>query len=145
MKGVRIAEMTNSDESSKYEETVRMMIHRENEVIHHRVTWLTTVQGLLFAALGIAWGKPEISPFVALLCILGVLMSAVSLVALVGASLAMRRLIEWWEIHKPPQYNGPDIIGLRPMKSKFFGWIGPWSFIPMLFISAWTAVWFIKR
>jgi hypothetical protein len=129
----------NAEESTRYDETVRLMIHRENEVIHHRVTWLTTIQGLLFAGLGLAWGKQESRPLVAIFCGMGVLISVVSLAALSGASLATVRLIRWWENNKPPHYSGPDVIGIRPT----FG-IGPWSLIPVIFLVAWGAVWLLR-
>ncbi|MFA5073603.1 MAG: hypothetical protein WC539_06875 [Nitrospirota bacterium] len=129
----------NHNESS-YEETVRTMINRENDLIHYRVTWLMTVQGLFFAALGLAWNKPDISSFIALLCFLGILMSVVVLIALAGASRAIRRLIGWWDTNKPSHYQGPDVVGIRPMRTKYFGWIGPWGIIPFLFIIAWTVV-----
>jgi len=120
------------------------MIHRENEIINHRVTWLATMQGLLFAALGFAWDKPNIKPFVDLLCFLGTAMSLILFALLVGATAAMYRLSAWWDSHKPQGYEGPDVIGLRPFKWPLLRYLGPWSFIPFLFLVAWIVVWRIK-
>lgn len=131
---------TTLEESRRHEEVIRQMIHRENELIHHRVTWLTAVQGLLFAGLGVAWSKPESRPLVAIFCVLGILMSLVSLAALSGASIATLRLLRWWDEHRPPLYAGPDVIGIRPS----LGWIGPWSLIPIIFILAWVTVWILR-
>jgi hypothetical protein len=44
---------------SKCDETVRLMINRENEVINHRVTWLTATQALLFASVSLIWDKAD--------------------------------------------------------------------------------------
>lgn len=126
------------------DETVRTMIHRENEVINHRVTWLTTVQALLFTGLSIVWDKPSARTYSILLCILGIAISVIAFVAVTSASLAMKRLWEWWDANKPADYAGPDVIGLRPPKPKILHYFGPWSFIPILFLVAWGIVWYIK-
>ena len=125
-------------------DTIRTMIHRENEVINHRVTWLATMQGLLFASLGFAWDKPKIEPFVDLLCFLGIAMSVILFALLAGASVAMYRLSKWWDDHKPKSYDGPDVIGLKPLRWPLLRCFGPWSFIPLLFLMAWFEVWRIK-
>ncbi len=125
-------------------DTIRTMIHRENEVINHRVTWLATMQGLFFAALGFAWDKSNIKLFVDLLCFLGIAMSVILFAPLAGATAAMYRLSEWWDNHKPQGYNGPDVIGLRPLKGPLFRYLGPWSLIPLLFLVAWVVVWQIS-
>ena len=88
-------EPKNVQEGSEREEVVRVMIQRENEVINHRVTWLTTVQGLLLTAVGIAWDKQGTGPFIIWLCILGVTMAFIAFLALHGATLAIKRLFEW--------------------------------------------------
>jgi hypothetical protein len=41
------------------DETVRQMIYHEGELINHRIGWLVTLQGLLFAALGFAWNDAK--------------------------------------------------------------------------------------
>jgi len=116
------------------------MIQRENEVINHRVTWLTTVQGVLFTAVGIAWDKQGTGPFILLACMLGLTMAVIVFFALYGASAAIKRLSEWWEIKKPQDYSGPGVIGLPLPKSPILRFIGPWSFIPILFFMAWIVV-----
>jgi hypothetical protein len=58
--------------------TVREMICSEDEFINHRLTWLVTLQGLLFAALGIAWEKPKFQFLIILLGIVGIVVSITS-------------------------------------------------------------------
>jgi len=120
------------------------MIQRENEVINHRVTWLTTVQGLLFTAVGIVWDKQGAEPFIRQLCCLGIIMAFIAFFALHGATLAIKRLFEWWEIKKPQDYSGPGVIGLPLPKCPILRFFGPWIFIPILFIIAWIGVWSMK-
>jgi hypothetical protein len=43
-------------------ETFREMVRHENELMNHRVSWLLTLQGLLFTALGFAWDKATRMP-----------------------------------------------------------------------------------
>jgi len=102
------------------------MIQRENEVINHRVTWLTTVQGLLFTAVGIVWDKQGAEPFIRQLCCLGIIMAFIAFFALHGATLAIKRLFEWWEIKKPQDYSGPGVIGLPLPKCPILRFFGPW-------------------
>lgn len=132
------------DESGKYEETVRLMIHRENEIIHQRLTWCITIQGFLFAAVGFSWDKAGSKPFVALICVLGFLLSLILSSTMVGASRATRRLLAWWDTNKPKDYNGPGVIGLEPYRSGLPSWSGPWTYISIIFAAIWIAVWFIK-
>jgi len=137
-------EPTNVQEGSEREEVVRVMIQRENEVIHHRIAWLATVEAFLFSVLGVAWDKQGTGPLILLLCILGITMALIAFFALHGATLAIKRLFEWWEIKKPEDYSGPGVIGLPLPKSPILRFIGPWTFIPILFIIAWIGVWSMK-
>jgi hypothetical protein len=112
------------------------MIGRENDLLNYRTTWLATLHGLLFAALGFAWDKPAAAPLIGVFCFLGVALCALSLVGFVAGSLAVSRLYHWWETHRPADYQGPDIVGLPP-KTR---WANPWNLLPVLFGLAWIAV-----
>jgi hypothetical protein len=43
----------------------------------------------------------------------------------------MRRLYEWWEMNKPPDYNGPGVMGLAATKVG-----GPTSLRPVAFYTS---------
>ena len=135
-------------QTEQYGHVIRSMIQHENELINHRLTWLTTVQGLLFASLGFAWDKPTSGALISLLCSLGVAVSVAALVALTGASLATANLCLWWDTHKPKDYKGPDVIGGRPSGGRriqvISRYVGPWSYFPVLFIITWALVWIIR-
>ena len=122
---------------------VRSMIDKENDMIHHRITWLTTLQGLLFAALGFAWDKPTGTSLLYLLSFLGIAFSVIVLVALVAATNAMNRLIDWWDENKPESYDGPGVVGLHPPENKILRNIGFYLWVPVIFIIAWGIVWIV--
>lgn len=46
-------------ENSEYAKDIRTVTRHENELIHHRINWMTTCNGLLFTAFGLVWGRPE--------------------------------------------------------------------------------------
>lgn len=116
---------------------IREMIFREAEFTNHRVTWLVTLQGLLFAALGFAWkdGK-ELIP---VLACLGVGVALSSLHPLYSAQRACSELVRQWDAKKDGDFDGPDVIGFRPVK-----WIIalslPWFFLPFLLAVAWLVI-----
>jgi len=119
-------------------ETVRSMIYKEDEFINHRLTWLVTLQGLLFAALSFAWDN-ESQSLIRLLAIVGMVVSITSFVGLWSARQAIRTLILEWNKEKPSGYVGPDVIGYyNPCKVVEF--FLPWLVLPVLFFVVWIAV-----
>jgi len=105
-------------QTDDFSQTIRSMIDSENALVNHRVGWLTTLQGLLFAALGVAWDKPTAASLVPIFCVLGIGTAVIVSLALIGATRAQVQLITWWDQHKPTQYAGPDEVGLRPHPSR---------------------------
>jgi hypothetical protein len=140
-------------------EIIRNMIRHENELVNHRITWLSQLQGLLFAALGFSWDNQDAHLLVYCLCLLGSLIALSSLVTLASGDEAINNTLYWWDIHKPIDYFGPDVIGLtsngignrNPLYLRFFSirfkankMIYPWYVLPRLFIGAWIAISFFN-
>lgn len=123
-----------------FSDTIRKMVDTENTLVNHRMGWLTTLQGLLFASLGVAWDKPTASALLPILCGLGIGTAVTILLSLIGASRAQAQLIAWWDIHRPESYVGPDIVGLRPASSKLGVLLDPWNWLAAMFVAAWLAV-----
>jgi hypothetical protein len=119
-------------------EVVRQMIEHESEVTNHRLTWLVTLHGFLFAALGFAWKDGQI--LIPILAILGVATSGSMLIPLYSADAAIRNLVREWKANKPEQYRGPDVIGYHSDKLIIRIFV-PWIFLPVLLAAAWIAVW----
>jgi hypothetical protein len=136
-------------------ETMREIIRHEDELVNNRITWLSQLQGLLFATLGFAWDKQDAHLLIYGCCIVGSLIALSSLIALASGDEAINRTIYWWDIHKPDDYHGPDIIGLTInalgdrqsfllriffKEFKITKSLYPWYFLPRLFIAAWIVV-----
>jgi len=64
--------------------TIRTMIEHENLLVNYRLTWLIALQGLLFAALGFAWGKPDTRQIIEVFCWMGIFSAFCCLVAWVS-------------------------------------------------------------
>src|SRR5438105_10912852 len=97
-----------------YEATVRKMITREDELTNQRMLWMAAFNGLLFAALGFAWGKTDAKFLTIVFSILGVAASALNGLALIFASNAQHRLLNWWHENKSESYRGPGVMGVEP-------------------------------
>lgn len=125
--------------NSSSEVTVRDMIKHENELINHRITWLSTLHGLLFAALSFAWDNNNAQALVFVFSVLGILISISAFSVLHAASGAISNLADWWEAHKPAGYDGPGVIGWRT-KRPWQKALYPWNMLPILFTFVWLAV-----
>ncbi len=135
-------DQTNRPLAHHPSEVIRSMIEGENELINQRINWLMTIQGLLFASLGFVWDKPTAVQLIKVLGLLGVSISIIMLVSLIGATRSQSRLWDWWESNKPKDYDGPDVGGLPPDKNYMLRYIGAiWNWIPIMFIAAWSIVW----
>lgn len=113
----------------------REMIRHENELMNHRLTWLLTAEGLLFAALGLALpedGGPAKRQLIEILSFVGVMLAASGSIVLDAADAAIVR----WSPRVPKTET--DVIGYRgvPLLWVFC----PWRIYPPMFICAWYMV-----
>lgn len=122
---------------------VRHMIDRENDLINYRITWLTTINGLLFAALGFSWDKPTGSQLIQVICALGFVISLIQLAATISANMAIARLVDWWENNKPKDYDGPGVMGFQPIRNRALVYLSFLNWIPFLFMTAWGFIFYI--
>ena len=121
-------------------QVVREMINQESNLTDQRVKWLTTLQGLLFAALGFAWDKSSF-----LICILAFIGIAAALSVLLSVFLAAEsthRMEQRWKDNRRPDYAGPDVIGISvPRKIEI--WL-PWFLLPIIFVFTWIAIIWVR-
>jgi hypothetical protein len=131
----------------QYESVVREMIWHEDEVVHHRMTWMTTLNGLLFTALGFLWGKASSRYVIILICVLGIFVCISCYILLVSATHAMRQKREWWEAHKPKDYDGPGVIGLVSLGPKkihrLADYVAPWDAMALVLSLTWLLIAFV--
>lgn len=137
---------TNKSDAVIWSGIVRSMIDAENRLVNERIGWLTTVQGLLFASLGIVWDKPNAIEFIRVLCGLGISVALIVFMALVGATRAQVELIGWWDATRPSHFSGPDVVGLRPPRTPLFlKYLAPWNWLAFVFILAWIIIWLVTE
>jgi len=119
-------------------ETVRQMIKHESDVTNHRLTWLVTLQGFLFAALGFAWRDGK--QLIPLLSVIGIASSISMLFPLYCADAAIRDLVRRWDTEKPVDFVGPDVVGYRPT-GRLISLFLPWFLLPAILAVGWVVVW----
>ena len=131
------------------DQIIRSLIQHENDLQNHRLTWLMTLQGLLFAALGFAWDKNDTRVLVVIFSILGIAVSLSAWSALRLSNAAYETLESWWKAHKPAEYAGPPIWGYRPdvpagllakATDRFFWILRPWRILPWTFGLGWFSI-----
>jgi len=129
------------EERRDYEDVVRTMITREDELTNQRMLWNAAFNGLLFASLGFAWGKPDARAISIIFCLLGIASSLLTGSGLLFASLAQRRLLRWWFAKRPADYDGPGVMGQEPLdKGMTSMYFTPWFLLAMIFVLGWCAV-----
>lgn len=121
---------------------IRQMIYHENELVNHKITWFSMLQGLLFAALAFSLDVEDAAIFVYLLSLLGTVLSISTFYSIQSGLTAIKTLRGWWDENKSMDYNGPDVIGRRP-DSKSIPFLRPYVVFPICFIVAWAfiAIW----
>ncbi len=121
---------------------IRQMVYHENELVNHKITWFSMLQGLLFTALAFSLNVEDAAIFVYLLSVLGIVVSISTFNTIQSGLTAIKTLRGWWDENKSMDYNGPDVIGRRP-DSKSIPFLRPYVVFPICFIVAWAfiAIW----
>ena len=118
-----------------YVTTIREMIRHEDELVNQRLTWMWTLQGLLFGAAGVLWTRDWRG--VAIISGVG-LLSCVSIgYSLARGLRAIRELLALAaERKKGLEHAGalPPTIGSR---TKAIEWLVPGHFLPWMFGLSW--------
>jgi hypothetical protein len=121
-------------------ETLRLLIHEENQIRNQAFTWFIALNGFLFAALGFAWSKS--TDIVYVLGALGVV-SAVSWAAhTVVQDLAIRNLrskVPTSEV-PPVGMTTADLEQMGHWYYRVLPHLYPWRVMPRLLGAAWVAV-----
>ena len=122
----------------------RELVESENEMINHRMMWLLTIQGLLFASFFLVWRGKERGVVdehlratgareICILYSLGVF-SAVSVGIVLFFALNVIKCI----VASTPMADRPYVIGLShgPVPA-LVHYLLPWNSLPALFVAAW--------
>ena len=113
-------------------------VRHENELMNHRMTWLWTVQGLLFASFGLLLGQTSDIIATFTVCVVGIV-SSVS----IGHSLSIGRLVLddlnpmvhtlAADCHLSPK----ALTGCNSRRACLFL---PWTILPWFFAAVWIAL-----
>ncbi|MEM9883022.1 MAG: hypothetical protein AAF800_08910 [Planctomycetota bacterium] len=134
-----------------FADRTRNIIDRENEIEARRLQAFLTLQGLLFAAIGLFVTKNEINRsgfdqastvFACLTAALGIMTSFVAILQMVGCAVAKNRahtqLDEFaGRINDGITYDGPYVKGLSRQASSKFHWVSTSLAYPFLVSAAW--------
>ncbi|MDD2864539.1 MAG: hypothetical protein PHC99_07410 [Methylococcales bacterium] len=93
---------------------IRSMIEHENSLVAQRVSWMTTIQGLLFTALAFAWKENSAHNLILPLCVFGSIVASVTIKNLMSSIDAITRLVCWYQEHNDKTVIAqlPPVIGL---------------------------------
>ena len=126
------------DDIRAFVSVVREMIRHEDVLLNQRLTWMWTLQGLLFGATSVLWGKDWRG--VVIIALVG-LLSCISIGYSLSRGLkAVRELLGMAADRKKELGESvkiPPTIGAR---SKAIEWLLPGYFLPWVFGVAWVLV-----
>ena len=124
----------------EFTDRVRSMVEHENSMRDQRLHWLLGSQGLLIAALGIAWDKDSF--LVISLAVAGFLFCASIGANLFCNTLAIRKLAAQWEQRCKSTYDGPGVTALRSrdISPRIITWLYPWNVLPLSLSVFWILV-----
>ncbi len=126
----------------EYNKILREMVRHENELSNQRLTWITTLNGLMFTALGVILnGKDHYIKipdhiFITGFSLLGIVVSYSGLVALDMAEDSKERFKNLWNNKNISVTKIPPIWG-DINRSKFERYFLPWHIIPKSLMVFW--------
>ena len=122
--------------------TILDQIRHENELLNHRLTWMWTLQGLLFAALGLFLSEPPDRFMALIMCLIGI----VSCI-LIGYSLLIG--VRVLDALNPHANQLSDLInsklGLTPepltgVTPRVWSFLLPWKTLPWFLALIWLVL-----
>jgi len=125
---------------------IRILIESENKRLAERFAILAQFQGLLFTALGVAWGKPTFIPIGYFIAILGILTSFSLGGLMFYAEEALYNLVKQYS-EIPPEVRekeGPVIGNFSFADRGIIYWLGrlmnPSCAVPLFLIIVWVFI-----
>ena len=120
-------------------ETIRKQSQHEDSLINNRLTWFSTLQGLLFTGLAFVW-KEHTGGLKWVICTLGTVVAFSSTYASYLANQAHQKLRIWWHDNLK-DYKGPSRVGFEfADETSLRSLMSPWQFVPTIFSLAWLII-----
>jgi len=117
---------------------IREMIRHEDTVLNHRLSWMWTLQGLLFAAAGVLWDKDWRG--VLLMGLVGLLASISIGYSLARGLRAVKELLSIAADQKQRHGEGAEMPPTIGARTKAVDWLLPGRLLPWVFGLAWIAL-----
>ena len=106
-------------------------IKYEDSLLNHRLTWMWTLQALLFTAFGFILENPQNRRFAILICVLGISSSiSIGLILYIGG-----RNLHLLNKEKSTLYESYGVKKYKKLDR--FEWLFPWNLLPVIFLIAW--------
>jgi hypothetical protein len=116
-------------------ETIRQMIRHEDDLRSQRLTWLFTLDGFLFATLGLVWNDQHSTLLIVALAAVGVFIG----LSAVGSMRVSRMAIN--ELREEDNPNKERVMGIERTT---VGWgtklLYPWYVMPWVMVVIWPAI-----
>ena len=118
-------------------DVIRDLIHKENEMINHRMNWFLILQGFMFAGIAFAWDKGQA---------LSIVFSSVGMLSALSVGVLLRSGIKAIEHLEQSNSETNDAVmgkgkGDTPALVHL---LLPWNFLPALMMIAWLALMCIR-
>jgi hypothetical protein len=128
----------SAEDVRSFVNVIREMIRHEDTILNHRLTWMWTLQGLLFAAAGVLWDKDKRG--VVIMGVVGIL-SCVSIGYSLSRGLrAVKELLGLAASHKRHIGEGVELPPTIGARTKAIEWLLPGRLLPWVFGLAWASV-----
>ena len=125
-------------EVKEYLRSIHELIKHEDQLLNHRLTWMWTLQGLLFTAIGFLWKSSDF-PVIVIACVglASCLTIGYSIRRGMAAILQLLNKAGEYKKLKEVDCNLPPTIGSR---SKAITWLLPGYSLPWIIGLAWIAL-----
>ncbi len=130
-----------AEELRAAEQIIRSMIEHENTLMHNRIQWFLTITGFLITSVFLAGGYVASGFPVALVSIVGFLVSLSFWLSLRVGGVAVKRLSALWDRYRDksvPNFSEIGVLGSRLKEP--WTWLAPWSILPFILAIFWIAI-----
>jgi hypothetical protein len=126
------------EQAAGYLEVIRDMIKHENELVNQRLSWMFTLQGLLFGSVSFLWAANVLPTMVlGLVGLLSCVSIGYALARGLGAIKDLLAIAQDYKKSVPSNISLPPTIGSR---RKAVEWLIPARLLPWVLGLAWIAI-----
>jgi hypothetical protein len=127
----------------EYADILREMVRHENELTNQRLTWMSTLNGLMLTGLGFIWGKPYDKQVIAVFCTLGIIVCLSGFLSLQIAEDSKFELLRLWKEKEISPDKIPPVFGWVRVNRLILPLL-PWKVLPWSLIIAWVILFIVN-